>query len=349
MFRRITYIVTLLLFMTPLGCKKFLDVKPLDRLSGNTFFQNRNDVESNLWDIYGLFRDAAGSCPLFAAAGEMRGGQMEMSPQKNDGNDRTFLVSIAKNDLSNVVNTPGGKDFWNIFKLWNLSDWRPFYRIIQASNILVYELDHRKIADITDTDIKGYQAEAIFMRCMTYFIMVRLWGDVPYYTDAYHDAPLSREKMVTVMNSCITDLGKVKDNLQWTFNDPANQGAKASRGAALALMMEMSMWNAGFDKGNAQQAVPFFIVDLWPWDLGHHTDDAGLDQWRGLEVVLAEAQAHRGQAPWIELLNLVVDGFDEMQSLISQREAQRKTGVIPIPAALVDRAAEIRLVEQIPG
>ncbi|NLR59484.1 RagB/SusD family nutrient uptake outer membrane protein [Chitinophaga polysaccharea] len=253
MFRRITYIVTLLLFMTPLGCKKFLDVKPLDRLSGNTFFQNRNDVESNLWDIYGLFRDAAGSCPLFAAAGEMRGGQMEMSPQKNDGNDRTFLVSIAKNDLSNVVNTPGGKDFWNIFKLWNLSDWRPFYRIIQASNILVYELDHRKIADITDTDIKGYQAEAIFMRCMTYFIMVRLWGDVPYYTDAYHDAPLSREKMVTVMNNCIADLGKVKDNLQWTFNDPANQGAKASRGAALALMMEMSMWNAGFDKGNAQQ------------------------------------------------------------------------------------------------
>jgi hypothetical protein len=251
MFRRIKYIALIFLLTTPLGCKKFLDVKPLDRLSGNTFFQTRQDVESNLWDIYGLFRDAAGSCPLFACAGEMRAGMMEMSPQKNDGNDRSFVVNIAKNDLMNVVNTPGGKDFWNIFKLRNLSDWKPYFRIVQASNILIYELGHRKISDITSDDIKRYQAEAVFMRCLTYFIMVRMWGDVPYYTDAYHDAPLAREKMVTVMNNCIDELTKVKDNLAWTFADPAYRGARASKGAALALIMEMSMWNAGFDKANA--------------------------------------------------------------------------------------------------
>lgn len=253
MLRRTIYIVAILLFTTPFGCKKFLDVKPLDRLSGNTFFQSRKDVESNIWDIYGLFRDAAGSCPLFAVAGEMRGGMMDMAPQKNDGNDRTFLVYVAKNDLTNVVNTPGGKDFWNIFTLKNLADWKPFYRIIQASNILIYELDHRKIPDLNADDIKSYQAEAVFMRCMTYFIMVRLWGDVPYYTDAYHDAPLAREKMVTVMNNCIADLAKAKDALPWTFSDPAYRGARASKGAALALMMEMNMWNAGFDKAKAQQ------------------------------------------------------------------------------------------------
>ena len=201
MFRRTLYIVALLMLTTHYGCKKFLDVKPLDRLSGNAFFQTPEDVEQNAWDIYGLFRDATGSCPLFAAAGEMRAGMMGESPQKNDGNDRSFVNNIAQNDLLNVVNTPGGKDFWNIFNLRRLSEWKPYYRIIQASNILHYELTRREIPGLSADDVRKYQAEAVFMRCLTYFIMVRLWGDVPYFTDAYHETPLPREKMTTVVNN----------------------------------------------------------------------------------------------------------------------------------------------------
>lgn len=253
MFRRILYITALLTLTTHYGCKKFLDVRPLDRLSGNAFFQTPEDVEQNAWDIYGLFRDATGSCPLFAAAGEIRAGMMGESPQKNDGNDRTFVGYIAQNDLMNVVNTPSGKGFWDIFHFNRLTDWRPYYRIIQASNILHYELTRREIPGLSEENIRKYQAEAVFMRCLTYFIMVRLWGDVPYFTDAYHETPLPREKMVVVVNNCIDELNKVKADLPLTFTDPAYRGARASRGAALALIMELSMWNAGFDKANARK------------------------------------------------------------------------------------------------
>ena len=221
MNRRFFYLIISLLLLTQGGCKKFLDVKALDRLSGNAFFQNAQDVEDNVWDIYGLFRGVVGSCPLYAVAGECRGGMLAMSPQKNDGNDRTFVEYAAKNDLLPIIYTPGGKDFWNIFDLSNLADWKPFYRVIQACNILQYEVGHRNIPDLTKDQVAAYQAEAIFMRCMTYFTMVRLWGDVAYYTDAYHEAPLPREKMVTVMNNCITDLSNVLDHLPWTFSDPA--------------------------------------------------------------------------------------------------------------------------------
>ena len=55
------------------------------------------------------------------------------------------------------------------------------------------------------------------------------------------------------MKNCIADLSGVMDNLPWTFTDPANRGARASKGAAIGLIMEMNMWNAGFDKANAQQ------------------------------------------------------------------------------------------------
>jgi len=251
MFRRIIYITALLALISQSGCKKFLNVQPLDRLSGNAFFKTAKDVEDNMWDIYGLFRDVTGSCPMFAVAGEVRGGMLPSSPQKNDGNDRSFVDNVAKNDLLPVIYTPAGKDFWNIFSLSNLADWKPFYRVIQACNILQYEIGRRSIPDLSADAVKEYQAEASFMRAMSYFMMVRLWGDVPYYTDAYHESPLPREKMVTVMNNCIADLSAALNALPWTFTDPAFRGARASRGAAIALLMEMNMWNAGFDKGNA--------------------------------------------------------------------------------------------------
>src|SRR3546814_13542816 len=80
--------------------------------------------------------------------------------------------------------------------------------------------------------------------------MVRLYGDVVYYTDAYHSEPLPREDMVSVINKSIADMKAHKDDLPWTYADPALRGVRASRGGAVALLMNMNMWNAGFDETN---------------------------------------------------------------------------------------------------
>ncbi|WP_431200881.1 RagB/SusD family nutrient uptake outer membrane protein [Mucilaginibacter sp. P25] len=98
---------------------------------------------------------------------------------------------------------------------------------------------------------KQFEGEAAFIRGLAYFFMVRLYGDVPYYTDAYHSTALPRENMVSVLNKNIADLKKYKDGLPWTYSDPALKGVRASRGSVIALIMNMNMWNAGFDKPNA--------------------------------------------------------------------------------------------------
>jgi hypothetical protein len=59
--------------------------------------------------------------------------------------------------------------------------------------------------------------------------------------------------MVTVMNKTIEDLTKYKEYLPWTYTDPALKGVRATRGSIIALLMNMNMWNAGFDKGNAEK------------------------------------------------------------------------------------------------
>ncbi len=248
MNRKIICLFVLLLAISQSGCKKFLNLKPLDRLAGNSFFQNRTDVENNLSDIYGLLRDKLGSCPFLPASGDLRSGMMGASPQVGG---RRYRVWIPTNDLVNLVTN--NTDWLGLFHWERLTTWKTFYQIIQASNNLYYELGRQPISGLSASDVKRYQGEAVFMRCLAYFIMIRVWGDVPYYTDAYHQVPLPREKMVTVANNCIADLEKVKDNLPGTYSDPAFLGVRPSKGSVLALLMNLAMWNAGFDKANAQK------------------------------------------------------------------------------------------------
>jgi hypothetical protein len=122
--------------------------------------------------------------------------------------------------------------------------------VIQGANILISKLEDG-VPGLSEAQKKQYQGEAAFIRSLSYFMMVRLYGDVPYYTDAYHSTAIPRENMVSVMNKCIADLTPYKEALPWTFTDPALKGVRASRGSIIALLMNMNMWNAGFDSPNA--------------------------------------------------------------------------------------------------
>lgn len=252
MNRRIICLLALL-SVVPGSCKKFLDVKPLDRLSGNAFLQTKQDVENNLWDTYGLLRDKLGSCPFLPNAGDVRSGMMAESPEEKQ---RNYVHFVSENDLANFIAIRGNDGLYH----WNeLTKWQGFYKVIQAANNLYYELGVRKIGGVSEAQAKAYQAEAVFLRCVTYWIMIRVWGDVPYYTDAYHIDPLPRENHVTVAKNCLDDLMKVKDDLPWNYGNAAYLGVRATKGALLTLIMELDAWAAGFDKANAkkyfQQAV----------------------------------------------------------------------------------------------
>ncbi len=169
---------------------------------------------------------------------------------------------MAANDLKKTLaadatrtnpNYDADKEWYQARARYDLiPDWTPFYKVVQAANILYKEVDQITDPAFSEANKKQYKAEAVFMRAMAYFFLVRLFGDVPYYTNAYNQVPLPRTNMITVFKNCMADLQLVKDDLPWTYKDPANRGVRAMRGGAIALMMEMNMWCAGFDTANSQ-------------------------------------------------------------------------------------------------
>lgn len=228
------------------ACKDFLNVVPKDKLTGNNFFQSKDDVEANITKMYSDFFEKINESHVIGAIGEYRSGEVFRSPEKEGDNARLIVEVLGQNNLLYAID--GGAP-WGWYNLAKITNWTQYYRVIQAANILIDKLEEG-IPNLEESDTRRYLGEATFIRCFTYFWMVRLYGDVVYYTTAYQADPLPRMPMVEVLNNCIADMKSKMEGMPWTNSDPAQRGARASRGSAAALVMHMNMWNAGFDKNN---------------------------------------------------------------------------------------------------
>lgn len=234
-----------ILVLSVSSCKNYLDIEPIDRLTGNNYFLSADDVESNIAFMYDKFFEKINETWVIGAIGEARSGEIFIAPGANSETSRKVIEVLGKNDLLSAINDEN-YDWYNIKEI---TKWKKYYQVIQSTNILLEKLKEG-IPGVEGELKERYIAETKFIRSFTYFWMVRLYGDVVYYTENYHAKPLAREDMVKVLNSCIEDLSPHKDKVAWSFSDPSLRGVRPARGAIIALLMHMNMWNATFDEKN---------------------------------------------------------------------------------------------------
>ncbi|MCH5597291.1 RagB/SusD family nutrient uptake outer membrane protein [Niabella ginsengisoli] len=166
---------------------------------------------------------------------------------------RGYIADLANNNIRRFVDLNySGNNWRTIFNHVRFTQWDRYYRVIAAANIAV-----DRIGDVPDPALTGelkaaYTGEAVFIRNLAYFFMVRQFGDVAYYTEPYFAKPLKRAPMADVLRGCIADMKEYYKGMPWTYDDPFYVGIRGMRGAAIALMMEMNLWLAGFDIPNSQ-------------------------------------------------------------------------------------------------
>ena len=245
------------------SCQKFLRVDPIDKLTGNNFYKNRGDLELALNGMYRLLYQKYTLTNTAGATGEFRAGDVIPKPGPGDFGNRIWNYKYIELLGGRPLGFSGKRDakdglkaaLFNTdnqvpeFKISTLTNWDDYFKVIQAANILVSKLEEG-VPGLTNEEKNRFEGEAKFLRNYCYFFMVQLYGDVPYYSDAYFKDPIPRENFVSVLNKCIADLNTVKDRAPWAFTDPSQRGVRAQRGAITVLLMHMNMWNAGFDAAN---------------------------------------------------------------------------------------------------
>ncbi|WP_165501746.1 RagB/SusD family nutrient uptake outer membrane protein [Pedobacter frigiditerrae] len=242
-------LVVVLFFIIP-GCKKFLNVTPIDALSGNNFWKTKTDVEGFTNGIYTRLRDKVGDGPFLPAL-EMRGNFVSGNggTSSNDAAGNTNYNNLIANNLKQVSSTSFN----------NMQNWKAWYDVIAASNILYKEIDRVSSSELSDTERKNYKAEAVFLRNLSYMFICKLFGDAIYYTDAYHSQSLARTGQVTVMKNCIADMDAVKNDLPVVNADPSKAGLRPTRGSAIALLMHLNMWAAAWDNTDKK---PYYTATI---------------------------------------------------------------------------------------
>jgi starch-binding outer membrane protein, SusD/RagB family len=232
--------ILLFLLIVPVACKKFLEVKPLDTLSGNDFWKSKSDAEKAINGVYSILLGKFLEGTLYNT-GDFRAGNWNWFGKNN-------LRALGTNNLLSGDLCDGCTDGSG-----KVVNWSAFYQAIAAANLCVDRIPGIADANFSTSDKKALAAEAHFIRAFIYFYMVRLYGDVPLQFNPYDTKLKPREKMEVVLQTCLDDLAAVKDDLPVAYDDPTNRAVRGTQGAALTLMAHMNMWLAGFDKANQQK------------------------------------------------------------------------------------------------
>ncbi len=193
------------------SCNKTLDVKSTRVAGEKGHWESLDDVRSGLIGIYGLLRAALSNNDAYWLRGDLRKGD---------------FTAYSRPDLKAIIH---GNLNASYPVLQDITDWRRFYAVINACNSFIANsskaLTDRRYSKLNH---KVDMAQVRALRAFTYFLMVRIWGDVPLVTEPAGGTfeELSRTPKEKVLGFAENELREVAPTLPYVYgsDDPQMPG-----------------------------------------------------------------------------------------------------------------------------
>ncbi len=244
----ISFILILIIAFVASSCVKDLDVEPIDPnvSTANNLFTDVEGYKQALAKIYGSY----------ALGGQNGGGGGQWDIQGIDGNFGNYLRQLwGLNELSTDEAIISWND--NTIKDFHWHTWTPnddfiaalysriFFSISVANEIIRTAEDGIAL----DPEIKTMQAEARFLRALSYYHAIDMFGSVPFVTE--EDKPgafLPKQKSRAELFAYVE--GELKA-IDADLGAPRWQYARADKAAAWMLLAKLYM-NAEVYTGTAR-------------------------------------------------------------------------------------------------
>ena len=212
------------------SCKDFLTEDPKSLVSEDKFYKTNSDVISATNAIYFALRDdVTGSIsPIWMA-------EMTTDDCKWGG-----TLVAERVEVDNLIYSSRHAFIRNI--------WNSGYKAIAYANALLSNVDTIATPDLNKATVRRCFGEARFIRAYIYSRLVQLYGDIPLVLKPTDDNTLfpSRTSKAEVYKQIIEDLKYAEENLanNYTYND--NNGGRATKVAAKALLGYVYLVMAGY-------------------------------------------------------------------------------------------------------
>lgn len=226
--------------LTFTSCDDFLTLLPLNEVVLENFWTDKSDVESVLLGTYEALETQ--DC-IFRMSmwGEMRSDNIKAG---------------ANNPPEDILNIT--KD--NIMETNPYASWACFYNVINRANtVLAFAPEvAEKDPNYTPAELSANEAEAIALRSLCYWYLIRAYRDVPFVTrpsiDDTEDFLVPASKFDDILDQLISDLEEVKDHAvnryvkTLGFTSEAVTASRITRAGIYAMLADMYLWKGDWQK-----------------------------------------------------------------------------------------------------
>lgn len=238
--KKIIYVLVALQSLVLASCNDWLDLEPGDGVPRNEFWKTKEDVNSAVIGAYISMTNSALVQRLFLY-GEWRADMIQSSARKTNAN----IEDVFNGEISAE----------NSFV-----DWAAFYNTINLCNTILEYAPKAQANDKSFSDmlLKQYQAQAIAIRSLMYFYLVRTFGDVPLvlkaYTTSSQEMSIAKTNKEEILDSIVSHLTYAEKNIPYKYSntDAAQNKGKMTAWAVKALLADVYLWKEEYEKCNTK-------------------------------------------------------------------------------------------------
>lgn len=220
-------IAALSLFST--SCDSFIDLEPIDYPTENTFYKDVKGLEGAVIGLYDGLQANQQYGHRFQALMEIRGDNVK--------DDNSGAAGGVRYQISTFTETPSNTYMVDV--------WSSTYSTILGANLILQSTPEVEMSDAVRTKIEG---QASFIRGLTYFNLVRLWGKVPLVTkiQTVEEARENTRDEISLIYSQIENDLKAAKALPQSW-DAAEKG-RATSLAASALLAKVYLYQKKYNE-----------------------------------------------------------------------------------------------------
>ncbi len=240
--------------LTLASCKKFLETDPKDFLAPETYYNTESELNFALTGVY----DILGNADLY-------------------GDNMFYQYDITDEGVYGHAGVVNGVQVYNFSNSNPLifATWRTLYNGIGRANLLLENINRPVMDEGKRGVIKG---EALFLRAYYYFLLVKMWGDVPLIletTKSPEDTQRPRTPLKEVYAQILADLKEAE-----TLVRPIRSlgfGGRANKSAVRGILARVCLHMAGFplnDKSKYTDARDWAKKVMDDAEAGHALNDS---------------------------------------------------------------------------
>lgn len=240
------------------SCSDFLDTESPSEQTPQTTFENEGMTRSAIMGIYSQM------CNTYVYGQKMSVNWQGVSDiELASGYSTDASLKTASGD------TPAANYWCNSNN--NTIIWKEIFKFVELASTAVEGIRNSNLLQTKPESMKRYLGEALSLRSLAYFELVRRWGDVPYRNET-SNSDLSNVYMGkidrdSIYNSIITDMQEAVNYLPYVDKVADYNCERITKGFAKGLLARIALFAGGWSLRDKNQFPDLTNVEQYSGNL----------------------------------------------------------------------------------